>query len=168
MRGSLPTGLRVLTINANSWSTLRELLLDEVVRDAHMLLIQETHLITSRIPDAQNQAAKKGWQSAFAPARPTEAGRTSGGVAILWRGQVAIQNKPVILAEARALQVSVWVREVGPIQVICIYADVNAHPEQTSERLQHIVGKVRSLPQHANLLIGGISTRAQPTFTAGL
>ena len=84
--------LKVHTISANSWGTLKGLL---EASSAHIVLAQE-HRLSAKgdIDQASSWCIRRGWRSLWAPANVTLADDTSGGVAIFVRSWIGLMELP--------------------------------------------------------------------------
>jgi len=73
-------GVQIVSVNANAWSTARDLLRD-TLSETHATLIQEHRLSADTCDPAQAAVRKDGWRVGFASAELTAAS-TSAGVAV--------------------------------------------------------------------------------------
>ncbi len=80
--------LLVETANTTGWAALKRRLLDT---RAHVLLAQETWVTQAAIPAASEWARRRGWKAVWSPARVTENGGTSAGVAIFARDYLGLR-----------------------------------------------------------------------------
>ena len=90
---------RMVTLNANSWNSLKEYLL---VSDASIVCGQEIRLEQKDIIEATIWARTKGWASYWNSSKVTENGGLSAGVVILVRlfcslGQLMQTRPPLYL-----------------------------------------------------------------------
>ena len=75
------------TYNVSGWGSLKPYLAKTA---AHVVLVQESHLLGEKADEASQIARRCGWKSVQAQALPGEGAGTSGGVMILVRSWVGI------------------------------------------------------------------------------
>ncbi len=112
---------RIITANTTAWAPLQKLLLRS---DADVILAQEHRLPPWRIAEASDWARRHRWHSIMIPARETEAGGWSGGVAILARPHAALSAPrigPETVVAARVVAACVQPPGHRPCLVVSAY-----------------------------------------------
>ncbi len=125
--------LVVESVNTTGWTSLKRRLM---TTSAHVVLAQETWVPQSSIAAASAWAKKRGWRSIWSPARVTNKGGVSGGVAILARDFMGLHypaGGPHELRRSRAVAGTLEAPGNRPIDLVSCYlqhgcgaADANA------------------------------------------
>ncbi len=133
--------LQLESVNSTGWAALRKRL---ARTDAHVLLAQETWVPQTLIPEASEWARKRGWKSVWAPARLTEAGGTSGGVAIFARDFLGLRHPDVgshIWCPSRAVAAVLEAPGHRPMVVASTYLIAGCGPAQANLEVLADVGR---------------------------
>ncbi len=113
--------LRIITANATAWGPLMMILRST---DADVVLAQEHHLPTWKVPEAHDWAMRHGWQAILLPAAATEAGGWSAGVGIFARPHAALRAPsigPEELVPSRAVAACIEPPGHRPCLVVSAY-----------------------------------------------
>ncbi len=148
--------LRVVTANTTAWAPLQKLLLRS---DADVILAQEHRLPPWRIAEASDWARRNRWHSIMIPARETEAGGWSGGVAVLARPHAALSAPrigPETVVASRVVAACVHPPGHRPCLVISAYLQDGVGLSATNLRTLADIGTcVKMHGQNHPFIIGG-------------
>ena len=153
----------VITYNWTSWKSAIAFL-REAPAGAHVVLLQETHLLEpARISDARASAVSAGWNIVIAPAIPSRgtavaAHYNTGGVAVAVRNTATVRSLELPeQLEGRAAAAEVLFPGImgGRITVVTLYLVTGASDEEPNRRLLAHLGVFLHSRTGAVLVGGG-------------
>ncbi|MFM7985151.1 MAG: hypothetical protein ACKPKO_38115, partial [Candidatus Fonsibacter sp.] len=116
----------VTSINGNgSWDTSQALL---PLVTTSLLCLQEHGVLDHRVAEVSGKLVKAGWKSVWLPARATEAGGRSAGVAILAKSFVDLGADDGVSKQVvphRLLATAVGLKGIGKLILYCAYGVVS-------------------------------------------
>ena len=131
---------RIITANVSDAKQMVDYL---AVADATVLAVQEHRTGADQLADVQARARDKGWSGAWIPGVATEAGGTSGGLAILTRGKAMITVPPGkdshVLVDGRAMAARVHWGCPGGLVFVNLYLVVGEGPSECNCSILHDV-----------------------------
>jgi len=113
--------LRIVTLNANSWATLRSQLV-LLAESADVVLAQETKISGGKVRQEQAWLKRNGWSGVFADAIAGPQGGASSGVAVLVRRHVQVTDVDATVFAGRAVRGTIRGKDIGELDLYSAYA----------------------------------------------
>ena len=158
--------LHVVTANGTTWESLRVFLQQT---SAHVVLGQEIHIMGSKVDEASQWAAKRGWKSVWSPALKGKGEHgTSGGVVILAKSFLGLMEPPGQEAQvvpSRVVSAVVEAPATRPIQVYSAYLTNGEGLSEANVDILRRTGKHATTSGRA-FIIGG-DFNVSPELMAG-
>ncbi len=136
-----PFALRVATVNATSWGSLRTFL---QTTGAHVVCAQEHRLPPAAIAAASAWARRKGWKSVWTAAAAGPNGGWSGGTAVMARDFIGLRHPDVggeVVAEGHATAAVVEAPSTRPFIAYSGYLFHGQGPRKANLDLMATIGE---------------------------